>query len=561
MILKKTISLLLVLLFLLLAGSAGAVWHIILEEHITGYMGSWPWVKNGLPWQVIPPPPNYYNWGVVNELNHAQFLPYQCLWCAGRLGNQVSNLTPFIDNYPPSMATWAFWGPFSLQNATAAECNLWHWVDTFDEHDFFFWGASRDGQSFYEGGRTYGQNASWLWSNDVMDFSQVYSQTGDTVSLLGEPQVWVGFYFESNADNYSGIGAFLDDISIRWDDGLFDLVAGIPMLCFPDSTTATFPYLAGEQYLFKFPWRVDGVGMTPMFTIACIVDDSLFYSDRISVMGNASYITYPDRTWSGGPGQHYVEWRLDPTNEVIEADENNNDGRFDFELTLSGNVIVTLFPYNTPIVIPASGGNFYFDVMIQNNSNTNVTLDGWTEVILPNGSTYGPIILRRGIYLPAGAVIRRDNLSQYVPASAPSGYYSYIAKAGLHPSLVVDDDAFPFYKSPGEAAPAHYRGWELCGWDDIESQRVTSTESRSLSVQPNPFNPETTIQLFLPQSGMVSLTVYDVKGREIVNLFDGWYPDGTYEAVFDGSGLTSGIYFARLQAEGVDFTQKLLLLK
>ena len=394
-----------------------------------------------------------------------------------------------------------------------------------------------------------------------MDFSEVYTQTGDTVSLLGQPQVWVGFYFQSNGDNYSGIGAFLDDIAIRWDDGLFDLVAGNPMLCHPDTSAATFPYLAGEQYLLKFPWNVNGQGITDSFNIACIVDNNLFYSTRVSVAGNASYTTYADQLWSGGPGQHYMEWRLDPQNEIVESDENNNNGRLDFELTLSGNINVILIPYSPPITIPASGGSFRYDIMIQNTAATPVTLDGWTEAILPNGSTYGPIIRRNGIFIPASALISRTGLTQYVPGNAPAGYYSYVAKAGLYPSLVVDDDAFPFYKSPGDDSPAHFKGWSLCGWDDTPVVKAVPTESRLLSAQPNPFNPETSIRLFLPEEGKVSLVIYDISGREVASLFEGFYPDGTYEAEFDGSELPSGMYFARLKANGINYTEKLILLK
>ncbi len=64
---------------------------------------------------------------------------------------------------------------------------------------------------------------------------------------------------------------------------------------------------------------------------------------------------------------------------------------------------------------------------------------------------------------------------------------------------------------------------------------------------PNPFNPSTQIRFTLKESGKVSLKVYDVLGKEVANLADGYYEAGKHTAAFDGSsaigGLASGIYF------------------
>ena len=78
---------------------------------------------------------------------------------------------------------------------------------------------------------------------------------------------------------------------------------------------------------------------------------------------------------------------------------------------------------------------------------------------------------------------------------------------------------------------------------------------------PNPFNPETHLTFALPKPGDVSLMIYDIQGREVARLVDGFRTAGTHEAIFDGSGLSSGIYFARLQAEGFSQTRKMLMVK
>ncbi|MCI0473462.1 MAG: T9SS type A sorting domain-containing protein [Ignavibacteria bacterium] len=78
---------------------------------------------------------------------------------------------------------------------------------------------------------------------------------------------------------------------------------------------------------------------------------------------------------------------------------------------------------------------------------------------------------------------------------------------------------------------------------------------------PNPFNPSTKISFSVPQSGFVSLKVYDLTGREVANLVNNKLEAGTYEYDFDGSKLTSGIYFYRINSGAYSETLKMMLIK
>jgi hypothetical protein len=78
---------------------------------------------------------------------------------------------------------------------------------------------------------------------------------------------------------------------------------------------------------------------------------------------------------------------------------------------------------------------------------------------------------------------------------------------------------------------------------------------------PNPFNPETRIRFGIPVDGPVSVAIYNSLGEQVAVLQDGWMAAGHHELVFDGAGLSSGVYFCRMQAGGFTGTKKLALVR
>jgi hypothetical protein len=78
---------------------------------------------------------------------------------------------------------------------------------------------------------------------------------------------------------------------------------------------------------------------------------------------------------------------------------------------------------------------------------------------------------------------------------------------------------------------------------------------------PNPFNPITTISYSLMKPSQVEIGVYDLQGREVAILVNGTKPEGTHTAQFDGSNLSSGIYFYKLRSEGKIVSKKMTLIK
>ncbi len=215
------------------------------------------------------------------------------------------------------------------------------------------------------------------------------------------------------------------------------------------------------------------------------------------------------------------------------------------------NVTITLLPVNPPIIIPPQGGSFDWNITLHNNETTPQTFDIWTIITLPNGGTrpgWGPYL---NLTMASGATINRVR-TQYISDRYPPGAYTYTGNIGDYPGVVWDSDSFPFTKSAaGDAS-----------WSSSPSSSVlTPVEYLLYGASPNPFNPTTTLSFALPQAGQVKLSVYNVLGREVATLVNGWRDAGSHNIAFDGTKLASGIYVYRLAASDFHATGKMVLMK
>ncbi|MCB0725000.1 MAG: agmatine deiminase family protein [Ignavibacteriae bacterium] len=78
---------------------------------------------------------------------------------------------------------------------------------------------------------------------------------------------------------------------------------------------------------------------------------------------------------------------------------------------------------------------------------------------------------------------------------------------------------------------------------------------------PNPFNPATEISFTLPENNFVTLKVYDMSGRLVKTLVNDFRTAGNYKVSFDGGGISSGIYFYKLESGQFTDVKKMILVK
>jgi len=110
---------------------------------------------------------------------------------------------------------------------------------------------------------------------------------------------------------------------------------------------------------------------------------------------------------------------------------------------------------------------------------------------------------------------------------------------------------------------------DITGRETIHEQVVSATPTASAvpldfglyANYPNPFNPATTIHYDVKETGLVSLKVFDLLGREVVTLVNGKMATGSHTIVWDATGLPSGVYLCRMEAERFTETRKMVLVK
>jgi len=97
----------------------------------------------------------------------------------------------------------------------------------------------------------------------------------------------------------------------------------------------------------------------------------------------------------------------------------------------------------------------------------------------------------------------------------------------------------------------------------VGSEKTTniSDDYRLYQNFPNPFNPATIINYKINQRGFVTLKVFDIAGRELSTLINELRNAGAHSITFNGSYLSSGVYFYKLESNGFIETKRMMLVK
>ena len=150
-----------------------------------------------------------------------------------------------------------------------------------------------------------------------------------------------------------------------------------------------------------------------------------------------------------------------------------------------------------------------------------------------------------GVICGAAGVPWNVHCVQFVPAT------------GMIKFAVAPNASTPAYTQD----PSEFYLSELLIPPTSAGKREFTPSSFSLSAFPNPFNSQAVISFTLDRPGHVRLTIFDIQGREVCRLFQDFKTSGSYDFAFDGSELSSGVYFAAMNSAAESQVTKLILLK
>ncbi|MGK9369147.1 T9SS type A sorting domain-containing protein [Melioribacter sp. Ez-97] len=149
------------------------------------------------------------------------------------------------------------------------------------------------------------------------------------------------------------------------------------------------------------------------------------------------------------------------------------------------------------------------------------------------------------------------------------GSYTIVGNDGNHFGMPINSGPNNFGNELADSlvsASDHLPVYALFRFDQLQSVSDGTEIPRGFELYqnyPNPFNPTTIIKFNLESGGYVKLIVFDILGREITKLAEGYYAPGSYKFNFDSDGfnLPSGIYFYRLTYNNYSVAKKMILTR
>jgi hypothetical protein len=241
--------------------------------------------------------------------------------------------------------------------------------------------------------------------------------------------------------------------------------------------------------------------------------------------------------------------------------------------TSNGKIIITTdnganwssqpgFPYvtdfavdntNDDICFATFGGTSATRVMLTTNGGVN-----WTNV-----STGLPNISINSVVLRTAAPRMLFVGSDFGVFQSTNDGASWVSFNSALPSVAIYDLK---YKQPAGIilAATHGRGcWtfnlgEMLG---VDPAAIVPDKYELMQNYPNPFNPSTKISFAIPKEGNVKLIVYDINGKETVLLVNGRMNAGTHQITWNASGISSGVYFYKIETSDFTDVKKMILVK
>jgi len=348
-----------------------------------------------------------------------------------------------------------------------------------------------------------------------------------------------------------------DDILVLGEAGPqpFDFIAQTNHFLDQSMQEMTIRPAAGQTIYFALDWdAINGTATSPAFRNTLKIDNTVIFTENNpGVEPNSSHTTQSN-AWTATLGEHVLRWTLDTLNQVIEGNENNN-------------VLVDTF-----LALSPNAYDFQADSTWIARPDTTPYTDTVRVGDMVLFVLYWSVPMGSGPSGPFNIAMDLDGesyfLTTYPGVSASGGNYMTVANPwqamlGFH-YYEWFLDADNWIEEFSETNNGTLDGFEVAQpvgvrWEP--SPGYQPHDLRIAGVFPNPFNPEVTLRYENDQPGVLKLTVFDVAGRQVAILADGFHPRGTWEVSWNGQNLAGGTYFAVLEGDGKRSVQPLFLVK
>lgn len=213
------------------------------------------------------------------------------------------------------------------------------------------------------------------------------------------------------------------------------------------------------------------------------------------------------------------------------------------------------------VIIPS--GALKEDTYLVSNINDGLFVPSHREEFIGNTYSVGPFGKEMQEPIEVSFDLREEVFNQYDPTHLSIGYWDGEVWRELFTQVSKDGQSL---KGRGTHLGHYAIVMKGSGSPLATKDELIPTDYALRQNYPNPFNPETMIHYDLPEPGFVTLKIFDLLGREVVNLVQGHQPPGRYKVLWNGQNrfgqpAVSGIYFYQLSAGDYKQTKKMILAR
>lgn len=319
------------------------------------------------------------------------------------------------------------------------------------------------------------------------------------------------------------------------------------------SDTSSYLMDVGIQTSSAQSWTIPSFQIMDTLSIK-----NIYYSPDISIFASFASATHAQRSLSTlTKDTIYTMYRLNTDSLVLIGGVSILDGMFGGRVTVQTYSPVINFPYSVGQICTTrdsssdpSGPNekpSYTIKKIKRAADAFGTIETATTHI---SCIRQNIITVRTRYLVANdSLITTDTSTAFIWWTRDGFHFEALVSSGYVPSGVTRIRKLSLFNISPSSTSVY------------EENPLIPNRAELYPNYPNPFNPQTTISFSLPSKSFVSLKIFDALGREVSVVLSEELPFGKYFSQWNAAGMTSGVYFYRLQVGRFTETKKLLLLR